>query len=145
MKVKELIEMLKNFDPEAIVVDYNEDVSGYMEANEVKYTNSLEKYISLSPNTCECSDIIEEASYHPMMWHIYNMNHEPLCWEDEALEFDTREDAEKFLSSVWDDNFDDEMPVIVEDILYYDGGYLNASGCVVEIDENGEECLVAGE
>ena len=26
----------------------------------------------------------------PMKWHIYNGNHEPLCWDATALEFDTR-------------------------------------------------------
>lgn len=145
MKVKELIEMLKSFDPEAIVVDYNEDASGYMEANEVKYTNSLEKYISLSPNTCEYSDVIEEASYHPMMWHIYNMTHEPLCWEGGALEFDTREDAEKFLDSIPTSKFEDEKPIIVEDILYYDGGYINASGYIVKFNNDNDACLVEGE
>ena len=23
-----------------------------------------------------------------MKWHIYDVNHQPLCWEGQALEFD---------------------------------------------------------
>ena len=74
-----------------------------------------------------------------MKWHIYNMNHEPLCWDDKALDFDTQQDALRFINSINgkinDEDFSDDNFVIVEDILYYDGGYLNATGCVVEVDE----------
>lgn len=79
-----------------------------------------------------------------MKWHIYNMDHEPLCWDDKALEFDTREDAEKFLGSIPTSDLEDEMPIIAENILYYDGGYMNASGCVVKF-ANDDAYLVAGE
>lgn len=77
-----------------------------------------------------------------MKWHIYNMDHEPLCWEDKALEFDTRKDAEKFLDSIPTSKFEDEMPIIVEDILYYDGGYMNASGYVVEFADDDAYLIV---
>lgn len=80
-----------------------------------------------------------------MKWHIYNMDHEPLCWDDHALEFNTREDAEKFLDSIPRPNFDDEMPIIVEDILYYDGGYIDASGWIVEFTDDDAYLIARGE
>lgn len=80
-----------------------------------------------------------------MKWHIYNMDHEPLCWDDHALEFNTRKDAEKFLSSIPRPNFDDEMPIIVEDILYYDGDYIDASGWVVEFTDDDAYLVLRGE
>lgn len=46
MKVKEFIEKLKGFDPEAIVVYYDLDDSEYYEVNEVEYTNSIKKYVT---------------------------------------------------------------------------------------------------
>lgn len=141
MKVKELIEMLKGFDPEAIVVDYNEDDCMYFPATKVAYTNYLEKYVSLVAEKCGYEDEIKEAEDCPKMWHIYNMKHEPLCWDNEALAFDTREDAEKFLESCLTDEFEDEMPIIVEDYLYYDGGYINASNSVMKIGSNGKAYL----
>ena len=61
-----------------------------------------------------------------MKWHIYNMEHEPLCWEDKVLEFDFAEDAHDFLRDV-DEDLLFENIVVVQDILYYDGGYINAT------------------
>ena len=60
-----------------------------------------------------------------MKFHIYNMEHRPMCWDDKALEFDFAEDAHDFLRDV-----DKEMAkeaVVVKDILFYDGGYINAT------------------
>ena len=60
-----------------------------------------------------------------MKFHIYNMEHQPMCWDDKALEFDFAEDAHDFLREV-----DEEMvkeAVVVKDILFYDGGYINAT------------------
>lgn len=69
-------------------------------------------------------------------WHIWNNSDKkyPLCWGDRALEFDTKDQALEFLHSAietcssdddfWKDN------IIDEDILYYDGGYINASNMV---------------
>lgn len=79
----------------------------------------------------------------PMKWHIYNGNHEPLCWDVTAIEFDTREAAERFLKSCFEegdrpDEFYDNA-IIVEDILYYDGGYLDATNMVVAYDEESGE------
>lgn len=74
-----------------------------------------------------------------MKWHIYNMEHEPLCWEDKALEFDTLESANKFFKDVEKVISEDggilDNAIIVEDILYYDGGYINATGLSVVDDE----------
>ena len=69
-----------------------------------------------------------------MKWHIYNTEHEPLCWNDNALEFDSREDAYDFLRDV-DEDLLLEGFTIVQDILYYDGGYINATDLRIVNDE----------
>ena len=77
-----------------------------------------------------------------MKWHIYNMEHEPLCWEDKALEFDFAEDAHDFLRDV-DELMILEDAIVVQDILFYDGGYINATDLRIQFnDETGEEILV---
>ena len=68
-----------------------------------------------------------------MKWHVYNMEHEPLCWENQALEFDFAEDAYDFLRDVDEDLI--EGCVVVQDILYYDGGYINATDLRICGDE----------
>lgn len=68
-----------------------------------------------------------------MKWHIYNMEHEPLCWDNKALEFDSPEDAHDFLRDV-DDALLDGV-VVVQDILFYDGGYINATDLRIVNDE----------
>ena len=77
-----------------------------------------------------------------MKFHIYNMEHEPLCWDDKALEFDFAEDAHDFLRDV-DELILLEGAIVVQDILYYDGGYINATDLRIQFDdETGEEVLV---
>ena len=68
-----------------------------------------------------------------MKFHIYNMEHEPLCWGDKALEFDFVEDAHDFLRDVDESLLED--CVIVQDILFYDGGYINATDLRIVNDE----------
>ena len=76
-----------------------------------------------------------------MKFHIYNADHEPLCWDDCALEFDFAEDAYEFLKNVDEDLVDGV--VIVQDILFYDGGYINATNLrVSEDEETGELILI---
>ena len=79
-----------------------------------------------------------------MKWHIYNANYLnlPLTWDNQALEFDTAEDAESFIYSLPSE--DSENAYIVCDILYYDGGYLNATGKILGYNDHGEEILVEG-
>ena len=77
-----------------------------------------------------------------MKQHIYNDNHEPLCWDGAAIEFDTRESAERFLDACLTDGdrpdeFYDNV-IIVEDILYYDGSYLDATNLTIAYDK--ESC-----
>lgn len=67
-----------------------------------------------------------------MKWYIFNFNEEPLCWEDKVLEFDTKEKAEAFLKSA---EIPKEEVIVKEYILFYDGGYINASNLIME---NGE-------
>ena len=78
-----------------------------------------------------------------LKWHIYNKDYpsQPLAWDGAALEFDTEESAQRFLES---------LPIcekyrrayIKSGILFYDGGYLNATGKIVEYNTDGEEILV---
>jgi hypothetical protein len=68
-----------------------------------------------------------------MKFHIYNMEHEPLCWENKALEFDFAEDAHDFLRDVDEDLL--EGCVVVQGILFYDGGYINATDLRIVNDE----------
>lgn len=67
-----------------------------------------------------------------MKYHIYNTDHEPLCYDDRALEFNTFRAAMAFLKSFeTDDNI-----IINEDILYYDGGDFDATGYVYDAETN---------
>lgn len=68
-----------------------------------------------------------------MKWHIWSSKLEeyPLCWEDKALEFDTEADARSFLeyairASEHNEEFYKDV-VVSESILYYDGGYIDAT------------------
>ena len=72
-----------------------------------------------------------------MKFHIYSPDHEPLCWEDKALEFDFAEDAYDFLRGADEELLED--CVVVQDILYYDGGYINATN--LRISKDGEELV----
>lgn len=72
-----------------------------------------------------------------MKFHVYNEEHKPLCWEGKALEFDTRDAVYAFLRDVDEELL--EHIVIAEDILYYDGGYINATN--LRISEDGEELV----
>ena len=77
-----------------------------------------------------------------MKWHIYNMEHEPLCWDNKALEFDYAEDAHDFLRDV-DELMILDDAIVVQDILFYDCGYINATDLRIQFDdETGEEILV---
>ena len=75
-----------------------------------------------------------------MKWHIYNMEHEPLCWDNQALEFDFAEDADDFLRDVNKDLIED--CVVVQDILFYDGGYINATDLRIQEDEETAELML---
>lgn len=87
----------------------------------------------------------------PMKWHIYNNSEEklPLCWDDQALEFDSSDDACEFLISTNNLYLSQEaydgyrQSIIMEDILYYDGGYLNATDLRCSTDpETAENILI---
>lgn len=86
-----------------------------------------------------------------MKWHIYHvMTGEPLCWDEKALEFDTKESSEDFLGSIILNCYGnvedfDKHAIVKEDILYYDGGYLNATDYLVERDFNNELYLLKKE
>lgn len=79
-----------------------------------------------------------------MKWHIFNEHDEPLCWDDQALEFDTKESAERFLHSyvdaMYDDRYDEYCQTFGVEfkncILYYDGGHLNATNKIIVFEED---------
>ena len=73
-----------------------------------------------------------------LKWRIYNKDHHPLCWGGKAINFDTREQAYRFLESYAKaDNIDLDIfcaatgIIIKKDILFYDGGHINLSGKIV--------------
>ena len=78
-----------------------------------------------------------------LKWHIFNESNEPLCWGDKALEFNTKESAERFLHSHVDTMYDSYEEycetfgiIIKECILYYDSGYLNTTNKIVVYGED---------
>ena len=83
-----------------------------------------------------------------MKWHVFGPGDEPLCWDGQALEFDTQMAAREFLASAienseWSEEFWVDAE-IREGILYYDGGYINGTNLLVAWDdENCEEILVS--
>lgn len=87
-------------------------------------------------------------SIKSMKWYIFNDEHEPLCWDGQALEFDTKEAAERFLHSHTDIMYDgyegycEAFGVVIEEcIFYYDGGCVNATNKIVIYDQDGENHL----
>lgn len=81
-----------------------------------------------------------------MKWHIYDADNQPLCWEGQALEFDFDSDASEFLNSVISNSENDlefySDAEIRQDILYYDGGYLNATNFRVAWDDEADETIL---
>lgn len=73
-------------------------------------------------------------------FHIYNLNDEPLCWElddednDRAIEFETQWEAVFFLIrlAIYYPEIYKGVKDVREDILYYDGGYIQG-GLVLEL------------
>ena len=76
----------------------------------------------------------DSSNGRDMYYHIYNrysMGH-PLTMNGRALEFDNIEAAFRFLKSVRENtDFDLEDAIVLKDILYYDGLYIDATNCVV--------------
>lgn len=72
-----------------------------------------------------------------MKWYIYSNSEDgyPLCTdEDKVLEFDTEESVKRFYNSVmkeWDFPEEFRTWTIKHCILYYDGGYFNATNYIV--------------
>ena len=81
-----------------------------------------------------------------MKWHIYDADNQPLCWEGQALEFDFDSDASEFLNSVISNSENDlefySDAEIKQDILYYDGEYLNATYLRVALDKETDEIIL---
>ena len=81
-----------------------------------------------------------------MKWHIYDIDNHPLCWEGQALEFDFDSDASEFLNSAISNSEHDiefySEAEVRQDILYYDGGYLNATNFRVAWDEEADKTIL---
>ena len=78
----------------------------------------------------------------PMKYHIYNTRYDngPFTINGKVLEFDNWEAAERFANSVIENtDFDMEDAYIKKDILYYDGGYINATTLIINEEEKLEE------
>ena len=78
-----------------------------------------------------------------MKYHIYNEFYpdQPFCEDGKALEFDTEEDAIFFMESIMKNtSFDMTGAYTVADILYYDGGYIDGTGCF--INSKGHFCKI---
>lgn len=120
-----------NYDKDDAAAEHDEDtclVCG-------EFRKLLEDNIILTPE--------KERGPRDMKFHIYNENYpdQPLCEDGKALEFDTEEDAKFFLNSVIENtDFDVNGAYIVADILYYDGGYINGTGCF--INKKGHLCKI---
>lgn len=78
-----------------------------------------------------------------LKWRIYNKYDKPLCWAGKAINFDTRQQAQRFLESYAKaDNIDLDIfcaaigIIIKKDILFYDGGHIDLSGKVVIPKDN---------
>lgn len=88
----------------------------------------------------------DSSNGRDMHYHIYNrysMGH-PLTMNGRALEFDNIEAAFRFLESVRKNtDFDLKDAIVLKDILYYDGLYIDATNCVV--GENGGLVELKGE
>lgn len=76
----------------------------------------------------------------PMKWHIYGDGY-PLCWDDQAMEWDTEEAARADWELMKLYTEPAEHLEIKQGILYYDGGYLDMSKYHIEEVEDGDDFL----
>ena len=71
-------------------------------------------------------------------FYIFDMHHDPLCYDDCVLEFDTAKSAEKFLEGFKSYDYQElnlYNALILEEIYFHDGGYLDATNLMVKYDE----------
>lgn len=71
-----------------------------------------------------------------MKWYIYSNSEDGYLCTDEGkvLEFDTEESVKRFYNSMikaWDFSKEFKNEVIKHCILYYDGGYFNATNYII--------------
>lgn len=69
-----------------------------------------------------------------MKWYIYNANNMPLYWNEDVLEFDTRDSAERFLESAianheYLEDFWTNAVIKADDIIV--GDVLNATNLII--------------
>ena len=79
-----------------------------------------------------------------LKYHIYNKDGEPLCWNNQAIDFDDYDSAHDFLltAEMLTGNVYEPYE-IKEDILYYDGGHINLTGYIPKWSEpEGDELIL---
>lgn len=77
-------------------------------------------------------------------WHIYDIDSNPLTWEDKQIDFDTYEAAEEFLFCIKELTGDMCEPYEINgDILFYDGGHINLTNYLPKWSEpEGDEIIL---
>lgn len=79
-----------------------------------------------------------------LKYHIYNEDGEPLCWDNQAIDFDDYDSAHDFLlaAEMLTGNVYEPYE-IKEDILYYDGGHINLTNYIPKWSEpEGDELIL---
>ena len=71
----------------------------------------------------------------------------PMCWDKAAVQFDTEENAQRFLDTCKENSDPDsdfyKDAFIKECIFFYDGGYISCENMTIIIDDiSGEQLLV---
>lgn len=81
-------------------------------------------------------------------YHIYKDNSTdaiPLCWDGAALEFDTSEEAERFISTMIMNREEDRdifMNVVIRKDILYHKAFKDAGKKVLYYDNDGKEVLI---
>ena len=76
-------------------------------------------------------------------FYIFGARECPLCLRNKALEFSTYKEAEDFLNYLCERDSLYTECYIKETVLFYDGGYINASNCLPFFySDNGDVMLV---
>lgn len=123
----------------AVIVDEDEDDTAAHDEDECAVCKEFRKLVE--DNVIAVPE--RGNGVRDMKYHIYNEFHpgQPLCENGKALEFDTEEDAIFFMESIIKNtDFDMTGAYIVADILYYDGGYIDGTGCF--INKKGHLCKI---
>ena len=124
----------------AVIVDEDEDDASAHDEDKCDVCEAFKKLVDNQIIYCTSK---KDNGIRDMKYHIYNELYpdQPLCEDGKALEFDTEEDAIFFMESIMKNTgFDMHGAYVVADILYYDGGYIDGTGCF--INDKGHFCKI---